>query len=339
MKRILVAVLVAVMTGCGGGSSDSGNASGGGNSNQVLADEYLGAWKSTNGIFVSIGKSAITAYGDAGTGCYEPVISAYSSVTNNSFTTIVDGKSSVTNVSLHGSGQLIVQEEDLLLFFNKLNLVPNLTGCDQGEVVLNVELAELPSTFKVNRESQSMYQTEIIYDFIFDLDETGTRSSGDLRISASHNKENEIESFISINELNVKIGVPQYMPGPPPEENLGLYDLVYISQTGTITSNGNTFSITIDKSANPLLSLIQPETPVSVISYLSYPSPENDNVWSGANDGPWNWSSERHEDSFPTEELSYKPISWLNSQTDAEGDQSGESQWIDIKSTNISITN
>ncbi|MDO6684943.1 MULTISPECIES: hypothetical protein [unclassified Agarivorans] len=341
MKGILIPALISVLAGCGGGdSSDSSNTGNGSNDNPVLADEYLGAWESSdNSVIVSIGKSAISAYVDTEAGCFGATTSAYSAVTENSFTTVYEGTSTTSSFSIGDSGQLNVKEGSLELSFNKLSHLPSVDGCDSGNITLSLELAELPTSFKVNRNAQMMNRTEIIYTFLFDLDKTGTRSSGDFSFSARYNKNSETEKFISINDLTTTIGVPQYMPGPPPEENLGLYDLVHTSQTGSVSTDSNIVSFTIARNVNPLLSLVNLDTPVKVTSYLSYPKPETESVWSGTVDGPWNWTDDLHADLFPNESVKYQPIDWLNTQTDAEGDQSGQSQWIDIKSVSISIAN
>lgn len=324
---------IPLLIACGGGSSGGGSTSGSGKTQAPLSEAFLGTWTAVDApgnLYISIGESAIVGY--VGVDCFDAQASAYLQTTERSITTS-DEQGEVESVfSLDADGILTVQEEDLSIAFYRADL-PVMYGCVSGEVSVQLTLAELPQQVKINRDEQDTGRVEFDIGVTFDLDGSGGESVGDLNLSVFHFARAEAERLVSLTELGASIWSFKYETSESGE--VQRFTSSFSSQRGELSADGNTLVMTFDRATHPLLAMIDDTTPVRATTYINYPQPMVEQIWAGANDGPWNWSDAQHSDAFPDGPATYQTVDWVNTQTDAEGDQQGQSAWVDIKSLHI----
>jgi hypothetical protein len=341
-------IFSTVLVGCGGSSSIDEVEQGTSNvpiaTNAPLDSKFYGLWSIDTLAYAAISKNTITLFAfDEGRGCYETGLFTVDSSTETSLTStdIQTGEQSTSNFELDGD-QLIVEENGLALSFIEAGYFNPFPGCESFSGVTNVEieleLSYLPPYVTINRDAQSSGYVEYDYGINFDINNNEILDSGDISIRIRHFKGADDYSNnhdISVVELGGKIWthLPKHqsdiiISSTYDEDN----NIVQVTQTD------NTLTFNFDITQNPLLAHIDEDTPVQIHTYLSYPAPEFE-VIDNWQDGPWNWSSEKHKDNLP-EEGFLKP----NFYTDMVIDDAtidlteGESMWVDIKSVQFTFT-
>lgn len=336
-------MLCAVLVGCGG-SSDGPEQGTGRVPNAPLDSKFYGVWSIDTLAYVAISENTITTFAfDDERGCYESGLFTVDSSTETSLTStdVQTDEQATSNFELDGE-QLIVEEDGYVLSFVKADFSTPYPGCESFYGVKNVEieleLSYLPPYVTANRDAQELGYIDYDYGINFDINKNEVVDSGDVSIRVRHFKGagNNSDSYkTSIAELGGNIWT--YLPEHQSDNLYATtsdrhYNVVQLSQTD------NRLVFNFDITQNPLLAHISDDTPVQIVTYLSYPEPEPD-VIDDWQDGPWNWSSEVHEDYLPEEgflQPNFYPEMLID---DATIDLTeGESMWVDIKSVQFKFT-
>ena len=102
-----------------------------------------------------------------------------------------------------------------------------------------------------------------------------------------------------------------------------------------LNQTDNKLQFTVDMSRHSLLAYVNDNTPFFIYSYIDYPEPET-TVIPDWQDGPWNWSSQFHEDRFPDVNFTQPNLHADGNMLDAANDLlRGEAKWADIQAVSI----
>ncbi|MCG7530781.1 hypothetical protein MHM98_05345 [Psychrobium sp. MM17-31] len=333
----------AFLIGCGGSGSNSNSSSEPTPTpppvqSVPLDTAFHGGWKIGDVVYTTISKGAINLY------TYEADRSCYSS---DVFTIDKSTKTSASLINVHTNekselkfavdfDKLVIEEDGVALTFEEERFLNPVPGCENSQQIksieVDVELAYLPPKITLNRDAHSTGRVEYDYEIIFDINENGTHDIGDLAIRASHYKgEGHYPSNyqVSITRLggDIWMRLPNHQAGTE-FSTTGSEAHNYVN----VTQNENTLTFKFDVTQNALLAHVNESTPIQVSGYMSYLEPES-TVIDGWQDGPWNWSSEKHFDSLFEQDV-FMPINSSGSLllNDAESDWVyGESLWVDLK--------
>jgi len=333
----------AVLAGCGG-SSDVAEQGTEKVSSATLDSKFYGVWSIDTLAYVAISKDTITTFAfDDERGCYESGLFKGDSSTQTSLTStdIQTGEQSTSNFDLNGD-QLIVEEDGMTLSFMEAGYFNPYPGCESfygvTNVEIEVELSYLPSYATVNRDAQSNGYIEYDYGINFDINKNDVMDSGDVSIRVRHFKgagDYPNNHEISIAELgsNIWTHIPKYQ-----SDTIVTMTTDEHNNIVQLTQADNILTFNFDITQNPLLAHINEDTPVQISTYLSYPEPEPD-VIDNWQDGPWNWSSDKHRDYLPDEGFLQPNFFSEMVIDDAVIDLTeGESMWVDIKSVQFKFT-
>ncbi|MGV2871807.1 hypothetical protein [Colwellia sp. E150_009] len=343
-------IFSAVLVGCGGSSSSSNDVDEQGTSNipvttsAPLDSMFYGVWSIDTLAYAAISKDTITLFAfDENRGCYESGLFKVDSSTETSLTStdIQTGEQSTSNFEMSGD-QLIVEEDGLALSFTEAGYFNPSPGCESFYGVTNIEidleLSYLPPYVMINRDAQSTGRVEYDYGINFDINNNDMIDSGDISIRVRHFKgsgDYPNNHHISVAELGGNIWT--HLPKQQSD--------IIISRSSSddnnivqVTQTDNILTFNFDITQHPLLAHINEDTPVQINTSLSYPEPESD-VIDSWQDGPWNWSSEKHKDYLPEEGFLQPNFYTEMLIDDATIDLTeGESMWVDIKSVQFKFT-
>lgn len=328
--------LLTALSGCG--SSDSGNDETT-TTPAPLNSSYYGLWQLNGDAYVGVSEHSITTYvNDPARGCIEASLFKVISSTANSVRAqdITTGEISNSTFTLNGSNLKISQDGETLEFSaGSLNDLTN--GCVNDAAVtqmeLSIELSYLPPYIGINRDAQQSGRVEYQYGVHFDINQNDKVDAGDVAIQLLHFKNNQSEAEdISLADLGANIWsfLPrQQSAGYLTQSSSSGLAMVQLNQTD------NKLQFTVDMSRHSLLAYVNDNTPFFIYSYIDYPEPET-TVIPDWQDGPWNWSSQFHEDRFPDVNFTQPNLHADGSMLDAANDLlRGEAKWADIQAVSI----
>ena len=339
--------LSTILIGCGGSGSDTTSTSlptplptpAPTIASEPLDTSFHGGWEIGEAAFTTISNGAINLYAyDEERNCYSSELFTIDSSTKTSvsLTNVHTDEKSELNFSMDFD-ILVIEEDGNELTFEESRFVNPVPGCPSRHQIksieVDLELAYLPPKVTINRDAHSTGKVEYDYEIIFDINENGVHDIGDLAISARHFK-NE-GHYPSNHKISLALLGGDIWMQLPNHQADGEF-----SATGSeahnfvnVTQNENTLTFKFNVTQNSLLAHINENTPIQASGYMSYSEPESV-VRDDWQDGPWNWSSEKHFDSI-FEQNSFMPINSSGSLIidDAESDWVyGESLWVDVKS-------
>ncbi|GAA4900108.1 hypothetical protein GCM10023333_37440 [Ferrimonas pelagia] len=305
-----------------------------------LESQYLGQWylaDSPGEAFISLGKEAMVLYQWTETGCFQADPYTYLQSYGDGFNARhIDGSDTTYSaLELIDENTLeITQEGETLQFWKDEQFYMDTEGCDNKTITVQLELAEIPRQLKINRAATDDHYVELRMGLELDINHDGMASVGDLDMLIQHVKRpDNAEAFIDYEDLAAHvwhIGFSLFRDGDEPVKVITRSRF-----EGSIELTGNTLTLTFNQQHHPLLSWLDEQTPIRASTMLYYPEPQTESVWNGAIDGPWNWSSDLHHDNLPDE--GYQAIDYLRTQRDPEGDQEGESRWVDILAVDVRL--
>lgn len=340
-KRYLTALLVASLAGCGGSDTEHGTDGGIGSAVTAapLNTDYYGVWQLNGDVYVGISEHSITTYvNDPARGCLESSLFKIVSSTANSALAedVISGERSESDFKLNGSALEISQDGETLEFTTG-NLTDLSQGCgnaaDISRMELTINLTALPPFVGINRDAQQTGRVEYQYGVHFDINKNNQVDAGDVAIQILHFKNAQsagMTTTLADLEGNIWAFFPrQQAAGYLTQTSSSRASMVQVSQTE------NTLRFNIDMSKHSLLAHIDDDTPLFVYSYIDYPQPET-TVIADWQDGPWNWSSQFHEDRYPDVGFTRLNLHANGSMLDATNDMlRGEAKWVDIQAITI----
>lgn len=341
-RLYLATLIVACLAGCGGsdGDSDTDSNTGGVTAAPLNAD-YYGIWQLNGDAYVGISEHSITTYvNDPARGCIEASLFKIVSSTANSALAedVISGERSESDFKLNGSALQISQDGETLEF-SAANLSDLSQGCDHASNIshmeLSIDLTYLPPYIGINREAQQSGRVEYQYGVHFDINQNNQVDAGDVAIQLLQFKNTQsaaIDTTLADLEGNIWAFIPrQQATGYVTQTSSSGVPMVQVNQAG------NTLSFAIDMSQHALLAHIDDNTPFFVYSYIDYPQPET-TVIADWQDGPWNWSSQFHEDRYPDVGFTQLNLHANGNMLDAANDMlRGEAKWVDIQAVTISF--
>jgi len=335
---------VWLLGACGGGSGDDAGGGGtGGGVTGPLSANYYGMWQLDGDTYVGISERSISTYvRDPSLGCFvvdlfKTVSSTVNSVVSEDIST---GERSTSLFSLNGSN-LRVTEGNVTLEFFSGDLPDISNGCANStnarRLNFSIELEYLPPVVVINRNAQLTGRVEYSYGVHFDINQNNIVDAGDVAIQVQHFKSNsgfQEETPLENLGSNIWSFVPrQQAQGYGSTANSTSAAMVQLNQ------ENNKLLFSIDMTKHSLLRFINADTPLFIYSYINYPQPETA-VISGWADGPWNWSSETHEDRHPDSGFTKLSLHPNMQMLDAANDLSrGEAKWVDIKTIDVDFVN
>ncbi|GEM_PF-5362287 len=363
MKRLALVCLATliILSGCGGGGSSQSATSNAFSSkipevtpaavSQPLDTKFNKSWSFGDNEFLLVStEKALWMSNNTTQNCYlveklDVVSSSESSIALEnplgelSQLHFTDNGDTEAIVNIDGSERLASSAPTELISFSAgLPLCTASSAAGKIEAIL--DLVEVPTIVKVDREASAMITTELDWSVSFDINDSGQIDAGDVSLHLSNIKHpNKSEAVVPLVHLESRLVI--YTSA---EMGYSILDAANISAD----ANGLMFSV--DASTHPLLSLITENTGVYATSSIFYESPETDDLWAGAVDGPWNWTSSFHKDEFPDEPETngfsksqgeqhiYSPIYQVNALTDGVNDIVGEANWIDILDLEINLS-
>lgn len=346
-KHISVSlILSALLAGCGGssGGDEPNSPSVPVTPNTPLDSQFYGVWEIDSLAYVAISKDTITTVAfDEERGCYESGLFIVNSSTETSLTStdIQTGERTTSHFEMDGN-VLIVEEDGLELPFVKAQAFKPYPGCESfygvTDVEIDLELSYLPPSVKINRGAQDIGRVEYDYGINFDINRNSVIDAGDIAIRVRHFKGSRnypSDHDISIVELGSNIWT--YLPKHQSDSIIST-TIDEINTAVQLTQTDNVLMFKFDITQHALLAHINEDTPVQIVTGLSYPEPEVE-IIDNWQDGPWNWSSARHRDQLP-EEGFFQPNFYPDMTIDdATMDLlEGESLWVDIKSARFTFT-
>ncbi len=335
-KYCLTPLFLIALSGCGG--SDSGNDE----TNTTpapLNTSYYGVWQLNGDAYVGVSEHSITTYvNDPTRGCIEASLFKVVSSTANSVRAQDVSTGEITNSTfkLNGANLQISQDGETLEFFaGSLSDLTNGCGNDTGitQMALSIELTYLPPYIGINRDAQQSGRVEYQYGVHFDINQNDEVDAGDVAIQLLHFKNTQsVAEVIPLTDLRANIW--SYLPR---QQAAGF--LTQSSSSGLamvqLNQSDNKLEFTVDMSSHPLLAFVNDNTPFYIYSYIDYPEPET-TVMPDWQDGPWNWSSQFHEDRFPDVNFTQLNLHADGSMLDATNDLlRGEAKWVDIQAVSI----
>lgn len=334
MKYLPLVLVGLSLVGCGGSGSDQ-------EPNAPLRAEYHGTWGVNNLAVAMISSSSITTYiFDESRGCYEADFFDVISSTENSLTAkdVVTGEVSTSSFELINGGIRIRDGGETLDLAGTENTYPS-PGCPSlhgiQTITAEISLEYLPPYVTFNRTAQASGAVEYSYDIHFDMNKNSLQDAGDVSLMLRHFKTGgSVDQQLPLSEMGASIWNFEQENGTT---RVLLTSRQEVSSVLGLEQQGNTLKLTASVAQFASLMHISPTTPVSVNTYMNYPSPETEAL-EGFSDGPWNWPSTIHQDTLP-EQGTVIPNTYPQQLiTDATGDLlKGESKWVDIKSVKISF--
>ena len=332
---------VWLLSACGGGSGE--DAGGGGGVTAPLNANYYGMWQLDGDTYVGISERSISTYvRDPGRGCFVVDLFKTVSSTVNSMVSedVTTGERSASLFSLNGSN-LRVTEGNVTLEFFSSDLPDISNGCDSSDnarrLNFDIELEYLPPVVLINRNAQLTGRVEYSYGVHFDINQNNIVDAGDVAIQVQHFKSNSgVQEEKPLADLgsNIWSFVPrQQAQGYGSTSNSNSAAMVQLNQ------EDKKLVFSVDMTKHALLRFISADTPLFLYSYINYPQPETA-VIPGWSDGPWNWSSETHEDRYPDTGFTRLSLHPNMQMLDAANDLSnGQAKWVDIKTINFNFIN
>ncbi|QDP02528.1 hypothetical protein [Thalassotalea sp. PS06] len=340
MKGILFSVLLLLLSACNS-SDDNGNVFN--EPEGPLAEHYYGVW-ALGDLYLIISKQSLTLFSISETDyCFEAEVAQILETTENSVQTYDPYEDLYEQLALEydvDNDQLILKFESdaIALSRSQLDLFELGNACDRGlgvnSVRASLEVEYLPSQFLINRIAMETGRVEIEYRIEFDINENGLNDPGDIMIKMIHYKgRGDYPSNYLIRSSEIGAQIWHYTQRDA-SENFAFSSID--SWQIPIGQSEATLNFEFQVNRHPLLALVTDNTPVQVFAYLHYPSPTFDELTS-EQDGPWNWSSDIHEDRLP--DSGYYIPNQHNQLSDGQGDLiKGESLWVDIKSLTLTFT-
>ncbi|WP_240222747.1 hypothetical protein [Rheinheimera hassiensis] len=329
------------LTACGGGSDSNAGDTGAEAIPAPLNASYYGLWQLSGDAYVGISEHSITTYvNDPTSGCTEASLFKIVSSTANSAAAqdIKTGEMSNSTFKLNGANLQISQDGETLEFVAG-NLIDITNGCgnDSGidQMELTIDLTYLPPYVGINRDAQPTGRVEYQYGVHFDINQNDQVDAGDVAIQILHFKDTQSSSAdTALAELgaNISAFIPrQQAAGYLTQTSSRGVPMVQVSQTE------NRLKFTVDMSQHPLLAYIDDNTPLFIYTYIDYPQPET-TVIADWQDGPWNWSSQFHEDRYPDVNFTRLNLHANGNMLDATNDlKRGEAKWVDIQAVHLSF--
>jgi hypothetical protein len=325
-----------VLTACGGGSSGSDPApiEIPIEQQQPLSTKYTGTWEINTDAIIMVSQSSITTFAlDPLQGCYEVGFFNIISSTENSISSIdiETGDVATTSFALEEEVLKVTELVETLEFVRSQEQLipqacPNKNALNSVEVTMTLDY--LPPVFMLNRDAQTTGRPEYLFQVHFDLNQNSVEDNGDVYMQLFHFKGSgnyEDNQQVGIEDIGADLW--SLFPGA----NSDRFGSVSSSQYGPINLQRNENSLVFKFNTTQLaqLSHLSAQTPVKISTAIFYPQPESD-VIEGWQDGPWNWSSETHQDTYPDSGF-ISPDQNAN-HLDGRADLSeGESQWVDIR--------
>ncbi|MDP5189912.1 hypothetical protein [Rheinheimera baltica] len=330
-----------LLTACGGGS-DSGDTGTGGGPSAPLSTAYYGMWQLDGDTYVGISERSITTYvNDPTQGCMEVgLFNILSSTANSVVTEDVETSERSTSRFAMSGGNLRVTEDNVTLEFVPGDYPDLSNGCGSASSVrsmtFSLALDYLPPAVSINRGVQLTGRVEYQYGVHFDINRNNVADAGDVLVQLQHFKSasgSAEETALSNLGANIWAVFPRKQAlGTTTTSSSNSANMVQVQQ------NDSVLTFNVDVRTHPLVGFIDAQTPMFVYTYINYPQPEAD-VIAGWLDGPWNWSSETHEDRYPDSGFTQPNLHANMQMLDAPNDLiKGEAKWVDINAVSFSFS-
>lgn len=341
-KIILGLSGVWLLAACGGSDSADTDTNGSGGQTAPLSTAYYGIWQLYGDTYVGISEHSITTYiNDPVLGCTEVSLFNIVSSTTNSVVSedVVSGERSTSRFAMNGTN-LLVTEENMTLEFSRGDFPDISNGCtnasDINRMTFSIELDYLPPVVRINRHVQETGRVEYQYGVHFDINRNNKVDPGDVAVQLHHFK--SANSYTEDTPLtNLKANIWNFVPRQQ-AQGYGTTASSSSEHMVQVIQNDSVLTFNVDMTTHPLLGFIDQATPIFIYSYISYPQPETAIV-DGWVDGPWNWSSETHEDRYPDTGFTQPNLHPNMQMLDAPNDLiKGEAKWTDIKAVSFTFT-
>ncbi|MBZ9612084.1 hypothetical protein [Rheinheimera maricola] len=339
LNRLMALLCGAVLlTACGGGSDTKDTGTGGG-ANAPLSMTYYGMWQLDGDTYVGISDSSITTYvNDPTQGCMEVGLFNIVTSTVNSVVTedAQTGERSTSLFAMNGAN-LRVTEDNVTLEFVAGDY-PHLSqacGVVSGasSIAFALQLDYLPPVVRINRDAQLTGRVEYQYGVHFDINRNNVADPGDVLVQLQHYKSSSGSAEdIALPYLGANIWAVF-----PRKQALGTTTTTSSTTANSVQvqQSASTLTFNVDMRTHPLMRFVDAQTPMFVYTYINYPQPEAEVIAEWL-DGPWNWSSETHQDRYPDVGLTQPNFHADMQMTDASGDLiKGEAKWVDIKGISL----
>lgn len=302
-----------------------------------LSTKYTGTWEldSDSDAIVMISQSSITTFAlDPNQGCYELGLFNIIASTENTISSqdIEDSEVSTTVFALEGEVLQATEAGDTLNLVRSNPILispacPNKNAVNSLEVTISLDY--LPPEVIVNRDAQGTGSIEYSYRIHFDLNQNSIEDNGDLYAQLQHFKGSSVNNFSNNQTVNFEeIGADIWFLAPQIGTDKFLSSTNSLEGPINLQRNGNALVLEFNTSQVAQLANLSVDTPIKVSTFIDYPQPETEIV-AGQQDGPWNWTSQIHQDTYPND--GFIAPNQENNHLDARGDlNEGQSQWVDI---------
>ena len=353
MKRLTLATLgvaTVLLSGC---SEDNGKRAGDKQLTVVNAEfnqDFVGMWKHSTkkSTYLSVADGSVVLYSkNKDSQCFDADVFRVMGIRGlkNSKGDLLDNRRVALRQLKSGDGlvRLFTLSENkqsmrvaARSIYNRISTatVPELAQCNDSEIkaqnlALSVEMNYLPDRVKVHREAASTGSVEYRWSAYFDVNHSNKLDADDVivQINSSAKKADDKPAMTEVQQLDAKLLIKRAHK----QEALTISDPDW---KVSLDKTQNTLTVKLPMNYHPLLRRIDMKTPLKISTELVYPEPETD-VVDGMLDGPWKWSSASHKDIYPNN--GYVIPDNQNEMIDARDDQLGQSQWIDIRLTELTI--
>lgn len=194
---------------------------------------------------------------------------------------------------------------------------------------MTISLDYLPPEVIVNRDAQGTGSIEYSDRIHFDINQNSIEDNGDLYAQLQHFKGSSTNNSSNNQTVNFEeIGADIWTLAPRMGTDRFLSSTNSVEGPINLQRNGNALVLEFNTSHVAQLANLSVDTPIKVSTFIDYPQPETEIV-AGQQDGPWNWTSQIHEDTYPND--GFIAPNQENNHLDARGDlNEGQSQWVDI---------
>lgn len=321
MKNILISILsIFIITSCGGGGSGSDNTPP--STSSLTKQEWRGLWKyipkneTDDDSYLMITEDSIidipySEYYE----CYEEPPQRDDIIIENESVYISYGPD-------HKQKLFVSIEEDIIYFKYKSGAIwasfehsetPLLCSknANKGELNIEIDFNNLPETFFVNTN------TQLDVTITFDLDNSSSRSFGDLEFKAFLDTRKDYGTeYVSLSELKTSI----YSCTIYRDENDCFY--ILFPEKPEVFVEKNKITVALDKSSHNAFNAIDKNTQVIIKSYYSYKYADEERTYYYSSDQFF---------------YGYIPLYDLENISDPIGDYGGEVEHMDIINASINI--
>ena len=346
MKHTLPIFLTLCVVACGGSNENGVNEQQNlHNSKEPLNSQYYGNWHTFNEdgaeVYLVLSEHSVTLLGyDQDLMCMDTSVNTIENTTEHSITSTDLETNETETVNLKLSyDQLILSDDEYEIALDRYeNTIPydknpckNLAGIENIEFEIN--LAYLPEKVAVDRQEIKTGYVDYAYSVYIDINQNQIEDPSDVIVQLFNFKQaGAIEQEIALTNISTKIWSYGQLAADT-NFNTNSSEIFAVQAT----QQGNVIKFKVGTQQHNLLKHVTAETPIKVRALINYPGDKGE--IKEDEDGPWNWTSDRHVDHVPGAEQYFIPNQQINgTYEDGEGllDE-GESKWADIQSVKVTF--